>query len=74
MRGPHFVLLSCWKWAKQREKEEKDLSGSVSTLAVGSSNTAGWEPGAAYWKRACKILLNRCRYVNLEMVIFKSPF
>lgn len=60
---------------KTEGKQEKDLSGSVSTLAVGSSNTAEWDIyGAAYWKRACKILLNRCRYMNLEMVIFKSPF
>lgn len=35
MRGPHFMLLSCWNGAKQKEKEEKDLSVSVSTVAVG---------------------------------------
>lgn len=65
------MLLSNWNWAKQRKKDKKDLSGSVSTLAVGSSNMEGWEPGTACWERMCKVLLNLCIYMNSEMVIFK---
>lgn len=34
----------------------------------------GWEPDEACWKRAHKVLLNLCRYMNLEMVIFKGLF
>lgn len=74
MRGPHFMLLSCWNRSKEREKEEKGLSGSVSTVAVGCSSTTGWEPGAACWKRAHKVLLNLCKYMNLEQVILRVCF
>lgn len=54
-----------------RIKKNKNFFGSVPILAVGSNNMAGWEPGGVCWKRVWKVLLNLCRYVNLERVIFK---
>lgn len=68
------MLLSCWNWAKQREKGEDDLSRSVFILAVDCSDMTGWAPSAACWERAYKVLLNLRIYVNLKMVIFKGPF
>lgn len=57
---------------KWRVKEKKSFFVSVSILSAGSNNMAGWEPGGVHWKRLWKVLLNLCRYVNLDMVTFKG--
>lgn len=60
---------------KWRAKKKKILFGSVPILAGGSNNMAGRV--GAWWcllEEGVEVLLHLCKYVNVEMVIFKGSF